>query len=410
MAYAVIDVETTGLRPSWHDRIVEIAIVQVDRSGAVEAEWCTLVNPERDLGPQRVHGISAAEARQAPRFKDLAGTVADLLRARIPVAHNWAFDSQFLAAEYERIGVAAPIHAESGLCTMVLAGQFLPESGRGLAACCASAGVSLVNAHSALHDARAAAGLLAHFLSIAGVPPLWMSRLLTGAGTWPAALPGNAATVSRRDEGHVEEHFLARLVAQLPRTHRRTADAYLDVLDRALLDRHISATEADSLVAAAQALGFDRDDLVDLHRQYLQALATVTAADGTLGTGERDDLDGVALLLGLDLDHVDTALSTARHAVALAGGAAGSSVRRLYLRPGDIVAFTGETAEPREAWEAKARRAGLRVEQDVTRRTRLLVAADPDTMSGKAEKANRYGIPIVHPTAFASMLTKLTTR
>lgn len=48
--------------------------------------------------------------------------------------------------------------------------------------------------------------------------------------------------------------------------------------------------------------------------------------------------------------------------------------------------------------------AGLKVGDNVTKKTKLLVAADPDSMSGKAEKARRYGIPIVHPTAYQHML------
>jgi DNA polymerase III subunit epsilon len=43
----------------------------------------------------------------------------------------------------------------------------------------------------------------------------------------------------------------------------------------------------------------------------------------------------------------------------------------------------------------------------VTRRTRLLVAADPDSMSGKAKKARRLGLPIVHPVAYQGMLARL---
>jgi DNA polymerase-3 subunit epsilon len=37
--YAVVDVETTGLFPGGHDRIVEIAVVQVSPRGEVEASW-----------------------------------------------------------------------------------------------------------------------------------------------------------------------------------------------------------------------------------------------------------------------------------------------------------------------------------------------------------------------------------
>ncbi|MEU6717374.1 exonuclease domain-containing protein [Nonomuraea sp. NPDC046802] len=57
--YAVIDTETTGLRPTWHDRIIELGIVHLDASGEITREWGSLVNPGRDLGPQRIHRITA---------------------------------------------------------------------------------------------------------------------------------------------------------------------------------------------------------------------------------------------------------------------------------------------------------------------------------------------------------------
>lgn len=59
---------------------------------------------------------------------------------------------------------------------------------------------------------------------------------------------------------------------------------------------------------------------------------------------------------------------------------------------------------PREDWQREAVEAGLVVGDNVTKKTRLLVAADPDTMSGKAKKAHQYGVPIVHPQGYRSML------
>jgi DNA polymerase-3 subunit epsilon len=56
--FAVVDVETTGLFPGSH-RVAEIAIVHVDPEGNVTDRWETLINPQRDLGPQRIHGIRA---------------------------------------------------------------------------------------------------------------------------------------------------------------------------------------------------------------------------------------------------------------------------------------------------------------------------------------------------------------
>ena len=59
---AVIDLETTGLSPWRHDRVVEIGIVVISPDGTVHSEYETLVNPNRDMGPSCIHRISAADA------------------------------------------------------------------------------------------------------------------------------------------------------------------------------------------------------------------------------------------------------------------------------------------------------------------------------------------------------------
>ena len=69
---AVIDVETTGLSPWRNDRLVEIAIVVISPDGQVCTEYETLVNPNRNLGPSRIHQISAQDVLRAPLFADVA--------------------------------------------------------------------------------------------------------------------------------------------------------------------------------------------------------------------------------------------------------------------------------------------------------------------------------------------------
>ena len=96
--FAVIDVETTGLFPGSH-RIAEIAVVHVEPDGTVSNRWETLVNPQRDLGPQHIHGIRAADVLQAPVFGDIAHDVMDLLAGRVLVAHNVRFDYRFVSHE-----------------------------------------------------------------------------------------------------------------------------------------------------------------------------------------------------------------------------------------------------------------------------------------------------------------------
>ncbi|GAA3340381.1 hypothetical protein GCM10020358_27770 [Amorphoplanes nipponensis] len=398
--YAVIDVETTGLRAGWHDRIIEIAVVRLDDHGRVQDEWCSLINPERDPGPQQLHGITAAEADRAPAFAQLAGEICALLRGRTLVAHNLTFDALFLEAEFRRLGHPVPVAARYGLCTMQLAPHFLPSAGRSLLDCRRAAGLPDHRAHSALHDAHAAADLLAHYLTITGAPPPWAPVLGASRSLpWPDLPIGSVVPVRRRASGVREPRFLTRLTDRLPRQREPRADAYLDVLDHALLDRHITAGEADGLVAVAECLGLGRADVRCLHRRYLTGLATVALADGPLTAAERHDVDSVAALLGLPPAAVGTALADATGA---------RPVRQFWqLRRGDVVVFGGPATPDHEEWQAGADAAGIEVGEAVTKRTRLLVAADPGSTSGPARKARQYGIPIVHPRAYRTMLATL---
>ncbi|HEX3790003.1 MAG TPA: exonuclease domain-containing protein [Pseudonocardiaceae bacterium] len=403
--FAVVDVETTGFLAGRNDRIVEIAVVELDHTGETVREWCTLVNPKRDLGPQQIHLISSAEILDAPTFADIAGDVAEHLAGSVLVAHNLAFDSRFLDAEFGRFGSAPALTAAPGLCTMRLSSQFLTTSRRTLESCCAAAGVPLTNAHSALHDARAAAGLLRYFRTASRQSRPW-PELIGQAESWRwPVLPAPSGRVTTRHETRQQPvHFLARLVDQLPRvTDPPEADSYLAVLDNALLDRHLSVSEQNELVEVATELGLSRADVVPLHRSYLLALARAAWADHVVTDDERADLRLVARLLGLDRSEVERALADGRSPATEPAVRAGG----FQLRAGDPVVFTGATKQPREAWETQARSVGLVVGGGVTKKTRLVVAADPDSLSGKAAKARTYRIPIVTEDAFATLINSL---
>jgi DNA polymerase-3 subunit epsilon len=419
--YAVVDLETTGLNPALHDRIVEIGIVQVSPDGQVEDSWCTLVNPKRDLGPQHIHGISAADVLAAPTFADIAGDVADRLRGRAFVAHNATFDARFLTSAYLDLGHVVPIGPQTTVCTMRWTGRLLPHLPRTLAGCCSHLGLPLEQHHSALADASAAAALLTHLLRLpppAPTPP-WRSALESARGAiWPVLPAHDVAPVSRGGAAERQVPFLSRLVDSLPAgPHPEEEMEYLALLDRALLDRFLSVREQEALVAAARTLGIDQPTAIALHRQYVVALAQAAWHDGVVTDAELDDLHEVAVLLDLDPAEVDVALSTARSAVT---GSAISVERadehvdegRFSLRPGDLVVLTGQMSEPREVWEERVRAAGLVPHSGVTKKVALVVAADPDSLSGKARKASAYGIPIVTEAAFGQMLLadSLTTR
>ena len=68
---AVIDVETTGLFPFRHDRVVEVAAVIARADGRIEREFVSLVNPARDIGPSSIHGLTSEDILDAGTRRSL---------------------------------------------------------------------------------------------------------------------------------------------------------------------------------------------------------------------------------------------------------------------------------------------------------------------------------------------------
>jgi DNA polymerase-3 subunit epsilon len=119
-AFAVVDVETTGMRAGAGDRVIEVAVVVVQgvrRDRVVD----TLVNPGRPVPRPvvEVTRITDGELRGAPSFAEVADQVRGALSGRVFVAHNVRFDWAFLASELNQArGVAL---AGPRLCTARLA-------------------------------------------------------------------------------------------------------------------------------------------------------------------------------------------------------------------------------------------------------------------------------------------------
>jgi DNA polymerase-3 subunit epsilon len=393
--FAVIDFETTGLFPGRHDRVVEVAVVHTDLRGTVTGRWETLVNPRRDLGPQAIHGIHASEILDAPAFEDIAAQLIELLQDRVLVAHNASFDCRFLLAELERIGYTRWDTVPS-LCTMQLAREFLPGSGRSLADCCDAYDIAIGEAHRASADALATARLLeAYILS----SPMWegWSEQFAADSHWPELDLPRGEWMPRPDASTgPQPHFLERITVKLPEYAGPVeCNDYLALLDRALLDRHLSAHETRGLVELAETLGISRSTVHELHLEYFGAVATVAWADGVLTDSEASDLCAVADLLALDTAVVDSALEPPAEQAEQPGQAGFELQPSFELHEGDLVVLTGEMSRAREDWDRDLAFHGYTTWSAVTKKVKLLAAADPDSLSGKARKARDYGIPVV---------------
>jgi DNA polymerase-3 subunit epsilon len=405
--YAVIDTETTGLSPACHDRVVELAVALVDEGGRVEHEWSTLLNPDRDLGPQHIHGITAAEVINAPRFEDVAGHLVSLLSGRVPVGHNLSFDLMFLDGEFSRMTVPFPLTRSMGVCTMTWAPRFLHGAGRSLRDCCAAAHVDLIGWHCAAADVEATVGLLAHYIqSCDGRAAPWEAKARAAReALWPVLHGLDFTACSRATGGSRaattgEPSVVARLVDFMPRVDfDELSDPYLAVLDQALADRYVSIDEAGALAALARYLGLQKTDVARLHYDYLNALARLALQDSIVTPDEAADLDRVARTLNLPPGSVPAALERARADTVPLGGDA-----ELPLERGDLIVFTGDMPEGREVWMQRASSHGWVPHPTVTKSVRLVVAADVNSLSGKAKKARGYNIPIMSVDVFRALL------
>lgn len=409
--FAVLDFETTGLFPGGHDRVVELGIVHVDRQGVVQGRWETLVNPGRDLGKQSIHHIQARDILDAPTFAEVAPQLVELLSGRVLVAHNAHFDSAFLDSEFDRIGYGPGVPV-AALCTMMLAADIIPGAGRSLADCCAHFDIEIDRAHCAGADAFSTAQLLGAYIAATPEESLWADAIASAKRSWAPITGVRAPWKARPAADHVLPHFLERVAVRLPEHAGLEAEQnYLALLDRILIDHEISAHEVEDLVHLADNLELGQSSCARLHLAYFQALATIAWADNMLTGEEESDLRTLAeLLLIPSADVAKALLPPDAPTGSVVDQVSTLQLAEFKLRAGDIVVLTGAMTRPREEWAEELEALGLIWINYISKKVRLLAAADPDSLSGKATKARDYGITIVSEDGLTRLLADIGTK
>ncbi len=167
ITWAVVDVETTGTRPSGGDRITEIAIATV-RAGEVVEVYSQLINPERPIPPYitSLTQITWEMVRDQPVFRQVADDVQARLQGAVFVAHNASFDWRFVSEELRR-STGRELHGPR-LCTVRMARALVPElSRRSLDHVTRHFGIEIEARHRAEGDAVATAQALQRMLVLA---------------------------------------------------------------------------------------------------------------------------------------------------------------------------------------------------------------------------------------------------
>ena len=229
---------------------------------------------------------------------------------------------------------------------------------------------------------------------------------------WPSA-PALKTNTFRREQAQTSlaepPKFLQRISAKLRHdddTDLTRVPDYLVLIDRILEDRVIDSYEEETLVAVAEEWNLSIEQINDAHRQYLYRLSLAALDDGIVTQSEMQDLYLVAQLLGQDAAIADAILAKAKSEVesALQRSNPSSAVESFQ---GMSVCFTGKllcTIEgqeiSREVAERLAAGAGLNTASGVTKKLDVLVVADPNTQSGKAKKARKYGTRILADSVF----------
>lgn len=166
-AFAVVDVETTGMRAGASDRITEIAVV-VAHGGRREVVFDSLINPGRPIPPAvcAITNITNEMVRDAPGFAEVADQVLAALAGRVFVAHNARFDWGFVSAELRR---AKAITLDGPqLCTVRLARRLVRDvRSCGLDNLTQHFGFENAARHRAAGDALVTADLLERLLRLA---------------------------------------------------------------------------------------------------------------------------------------------------------------------------------------------------------------------------------------------------
>ena len=393
--FAVLDFETTGLGADQTDRVIEIAVVLVSETGVIEGRFETLINPGRDIGPTHIHGIYDADVRHAPTFAQALPQLTAVLRGRVLVAHNLAFDSRFLAAEMLRAGYRSPINLTNSLCTMILSKSFLSIDSKSLAACCTAAGITLVDAHRASADAYATALLLASYIGEHGDWDGWETAVDAAAGAWwPEALVSGVPLVTR-ERAADRAAFAHRVTGGTPGI--ATAEDRVDYLVH--VDRCLSIFEPDpqdvvTLLLFVGVVGLTWEECATLNLAHFHALAADAWSDGILTDAEQRNLVAAARLFGL----VGPELTAALRPPALPDAAP------LTLEPGAKIVLTGFSAADKRALGTLIEAAGHVVWPSLVKTTGLLVATDTDSLSTKGRTARRFGVPITDEAGLRELL------
>lgn len=222
MREIIFDTETTGLDP-YQDRVIELGAIELVKRFPTGRTFHKYINPQGraiNAEAQTVHGISAADLVDKPKFDDIADEFMAFIDGAKLVAHNATFDISFINAEFDRLG-QLPVTPDRVVDTLAIARRKHPMGPNSLDALCRRYGID--NSRRTKHGALLDSELLAEvYLELIGGRQPDLSLTVTASAgaaldlaSWSPP-PRPRALQPRITEAEAAAH--ARFVAELGET------------------------------------------------------------------------------------------------------------------------------------------------------------------------------------------------
>ena len=149
--YISVDIENPNTRGN---SICSIGIIIVKDNKIIDKKY-SLINPEDrfDINNSKITGLTYADVKDAPTFKEYWKIIEDLFKNNIIVGHNITYDLSVISKALERYDIDAPVF--NYYCTLKLSRKYINTNSYSLDSLCDLLKINLDNHHNALEDALA---------------------------------------------------------------------------------------------------------------------------------------------------------------------------------------------------------------------------------------------------------------
>lgn len=414
--YSLIDLETTGLYKN--DKIVEISVRKVDIQGNEVLHFETLINPERDVGPQSIHGISALDVTNAPKFRDIVGDLLETIDNSVLVGHNIdGFDLKFLNREFDNSNFPLNINKENTLDSLRFAKdlKYPLKLEKLYKSIVKGSKFKKIDFHKASEDTKALLNIFKtnEFRNWAlrqKVRPVFFDNIPNANGD----LVTRGEGIDKIDS-FIEKIKYSENIVDLEFDELKLNQYFL-ALQSYIEDKEVSEDEIKKLQELVTEFNLTIAEAEEVHKHIIDSFVDIALLDAKITNDEMYKLQQISKLLDVGA-YLEESISKSKNGT-LKDKVLDKAISVLPLKressyyledlKNEIICFTGEInivasgfIYNKDGLTSASKKQGLNISSTFNKKVTLLVAQDVFSQSNKVLKAKSYGIRILDSNDFA---------